>query len=596
MIPPIRPALVALTSILTAATLTAAPTHLVDEHPVAITRIDADTWLVDFGRVSFGNLRLETPADLKGDVRLHLGEAFKNGRIDREPPGTVRYYDVPVSLTGDSPLVAAPPPDPRNTGQTHFQLTHPPAILTPEEWGVIAPFRWVEVEVWPGDLKSEYFVRQSAFSSVWDDDAASFSSSDDTLNRIWDLCRYSIKATTFAGVYVDGDRERIPYEADAYLNQLSHYGTDTDIQTARDTIDHLIKHGTWPTEWPPHMIMMVHADWIRTGDADWSAGRYEALKPLLLTARVGEDGLVQSTAAHIKRGDIVDWPKTERDGFVFTSANTVVNAFHVHTLRLMGELATAIGKPAEAADYFEQAESTLAVFNRTFFDAERGVYRDGIGTDHASLHANLFPLAFGLVPDADRAGVTDYLIYKGMACSVYAAQYLLEALYYNDAGDAAMDLILADNDRSWRHMVNSGTTISWEAWDQKYKPNQDWNHAWGAAPANLIPRFVLGVEPAVAGAKELIIRPHPGPLEYAKGKIPTQQGPVGISWIQQAGRDAFTMSITLPAGVTAQVELPAVGPHQQVYLNNNPVSATRDGARWILDSPLTETVSHLEVK
>ena len=27
-------------------------------------------------------------------------------------------------------------------------------------------------------------------------------------------------------------------------------------------------------------------------------------------------------------------------------------------------------------------------------------------------------------------------------------------------------------------MVESGTTITWEAWDMKCKPNQDWNHAW----------------------------------------------------------------------------------------------------------------------
>lgn len=41
---------------------------------------------------------------------------------------------------------------------------------------------------------------------------------------------------------MDGDRERIPYETGAYLNQLSHYATDTDVQMARDTFDHLI----WP--------------------------------------------------------------------------------------------------------------------------------------------------------------------------------------------------------------------------------------------------------------------------------------------------------------------------------------------------------------
>jgi len=32
----------------------------------------------------------------------------------------------------------------------------------------------------------------------------------------------------------------------------------------------------------------------------------------------------------------------------------------------------------------------------------RGVYRDSEGTDHASLHAKLFPLAFDLVPSEEK--------------------------------------------------------------------------------------------------------------------------------------------------------------------------------------------------
>ena len=77
---------------------------------------------------------------------------------------------------------------------------------------------------------------------------------------------------------MDGDRERIPYEADAYLNQLSHYYTDHDTQMARDTFDHLMKHGTWPSEWAPHMVFMAYADWMHTGDTKWLAARYDALK------------------------------------------------------------------------------------------------------------------------------------------------------------------------------------------------------------------------------------------------------------------------------------------------------------------------------
>ena len=63
----------------------------------------------------------------------------------------------------------------------------------------------------------------------------------------------------------------------------------------------------------------------------------------------------------------------------------------------------------------------------------------------------------------------------------------------------ALSLITAPTDRSWRHMVESGATITWEAWDHKYKPNQDWNHAWGAAPANLLPRYLLGAASATPG-------------------------------------------------------------------------------------------------
>jgi alpha-L-rhamnosidase len=139
----------------------------------------------------------------------------------------------------------------------------------------------------------------------------------------------------------------------------------------------------------------------------------------------------------------------------------------------------------------------------------RGLYRDGEGTDHASLHANLFPLAFGLVPAEHRAHVAQWLGERGMACSVYAAQYLLEGLFENDEAAKALALITAPTDRSWKHMVESGTTITWEAWDQRYKPNQDWNHAWGAAPANLLPRYVLGVRPLTPGWTRAVIRQTP---------------------------------------------------------------------------------------
>jgi alpha-L-rhamnosidase len=568
------------------ATAIAAPVHLVEEAPVSIRRINAEVILVDFGRVAFGNIQLIPPAKTDLPVTLHFGEDFKDGRINRKPPGTVRYAMAETRLNGTGKIIVAPPADARNTQTDH--PTTPPAVLTPSEWGVVLPFRWIEIEGWPGELLPQYIVRKSAYASTWDDNAASFGSSDEMLNRIWELCRYSIKATTFAGVYVDGDRERIPYEADAYLNQLSHYHTDKDIQMARDTFDWLMKHPTWPTEWASHMIFMAHADYRHTGDAKWLSSRYEALKPKLLLERARKDGLLVSTAAQIKKGDIVDWPQGERDGFKFKPVNTVINAFHIRSLQMMAELATVAGKGSDAAKFEAMASKAHAAFQKILFDPAKGAYLDGEGADHHSQHASLFPLAFGLVPDEHVAAVSGFVGKRGMACSVYAAQYLMESLFTNGQDKRALELITAPGDRSWRHMVESGATISWEAWDHKYKPNQDWNHAWGAAPANLLPRYVLGAEALSPGWKQARIRPHTGTLTHAKGKIPTPRGPIEVAW---ENKTSFQMGLELPPGMTARIEVPASPGSKGVSINGEPVPAKRDASHWIVDKDVSGTVS-----
>ncbi|TWU39674.1 family 78 glycoside hydrolase catalytic domain [Novipirellula artificiosorum] len=563
---------------------------LTDQSPVSVKKIDENVTLVDFGKVAFGNVALRVPRSGRGMGKVHFGEKLVDGRVDREPPGTVRY-GVSEFRKGSGEFgtwIVPTPVDVRNTEQAGATRAHPPAVLTPKSWLPVMPFRWVEIEGWEGEFKPEYIVRRAAFASDWNDDASSFECSDETLNRIWELCKYSIKATTFAGVYVDGDRERIPYEADAYLNQLSHYYADDEVEMAAKTFDWLIENGTWPTEWAPHMVFMAHAEWMYSGDLEWLKHRYESLKAKTLMHRSGEDGLVRSAEIDQNRHDIVDWPQKERDGFVFTEINTVVNAFHIEALERMVEMARAIGKSEDAEAFAARAELAKAAFQMTLFDEAAGIYRDGVGTDHSSIHANFFPLAFGLIPQDKLAGVIEWLEQKDMQCSVYAAQYFLDGLFNHGSDQKAIDLMVADGDRSWKHMVNSGTTISWEAWDLKYKPNQDWNHAWGAAPANLLPRCVLGAQPETPGWTNAMIRPCPGGLKYARGRVPTVLGPIEIDWKNES---TFTLTLALPKGMTARVELPAANRTTGVFVDGVSVQAMKTSDRWILKDKITGTVT-----
>jgi hypothetical protein len=69
----------------------AAPVKLVEESPVSVTEPAPGIVLIDFGKVSFGNIEITPPSGATGDFKVHFGEAFADGRINRKPPGTVRY-------------------------------------------------------------------------------------------------------------------------------------------------------------------------------------------------------------------------------------------------------------------------------------------------------------------------------------------------------------------------------------------------------------------------------------------------------------------------------------------------------------------------
>jgi hypothetical protein len=453
------------------------------------------------------------------------------------------------------------------------KLTRADARRMPVDVGPVMPFRYVELDGLPDGTSTEKLakaVTQISVNYPFDDNAASFSCSDEKLNAVWDLCKYSIKATSYAGIFVDGDRERKPYEADAYINGLGWYCCTNDLTLPPLSDRYLIDHPTWPTEWSMFSVLCAWNDYLYTGDLETLRKAYPDLKAKSLRALEREDGLIStanvplavSQSIHLSTDrlrDIVDWPLGERDGYEMKPINTVVNAFHCQALALLSKMAAAIGNKAEATDFQLTADKSRTSLNQRLFDLGTGLYIDGEGSAHSSLHANMFPLAFGLVPAERRAKVVEYVKSRGMACSVYGAQFLMDSLFDNGSGNDAIALVLAPGDRSWRHMVeDTGTTITLEAWDQHYKPNQDWNHAWGAAPANLIPRKVLGVEPAGPGFSEAIIWPRcagkSSTITWARGKVPTAKGPIGVDW--KASAEEFRLTIELPAGTTAQIRLP----------------------------------------
>lgn len=562
--------------------------------PVKVARKAEGHYFIDFGRSAFGTVELTLAgSDAGRKVEVHLGEVPAGDAIDRNPGGSRRYRMMTLTTEqGTRTYRVAITPDKRNTG--------PQAIKMPESIGEVMPFRYCEIVNSPCEIDASS-VRQIAVHYPFDDGASRFTSSSPVLDDVWGLCKYSIKATSFCGVYVDGDRERIPYEGDAYINQLCHYSVDREYTLARYSHEYLITHATWPTEWILHSVLIAWADYLYTGDTDSIAHFYEDLKAKTLLALAREDGLISTQTGLVTRDvlasihlsgnlrDLVDWPHGnilglqggygETDDFEFKPINTVVNAFHYRALVLMGRMAAAIGKGDDAARFAQAAERALRSFNDKLFDKAKGVYVDGEGSTHSALHANMFPLAFGLVPPEHVRSVADFVKSRGMVCSVYGSQYLLEALYEAGEGDFALKLMTdRSTDRSWPHMIyDVGTTITLEDWDNKYKPNQDWNHAWGAAPANIIPRCLMGVQPIEPGFAKVRIRPQVGDLKTGSLDLPTVRGTIHVDFASEPGR-SFVLNVELPGNTEAAVCLPRMGQAEgETLVDGNVVAPTEEG-------------------
>ncbi|MCW3091668.1 MAG: alpha-L-rhamnosidase [Ferruginibacter sp.] len=544
--------------------------------PVLVTKQGNGNYFLDFGKDGFSQLFLHLTSEKNDSIWIEAAEALESAGQVSKAGGNIRYILRALFVKKGTHDYTIEWPE-----NTKRNSRNP--VLMPGYIGEVFPFRYVTIDNFKG-LVDKKSVQRKIIFYPFDDSASYFNSSDTILNTIWDLCRYSIKATSFAGYYVDGDRERLPYEADALINQLSHYTVDAEYSMARRSMAFLLFHPTWPTEWSLQNVPLAWNDYQYTGDDRFLQKYYPELQKKILMPLAGENGLISTTtnkqtndfleSIHMlkdfdgKHGlkDNVDWPqrsdytgnekeyKGETDGYVYSDYNAVINAWYYHSLKLMQKIALTLRKHADATFYEQKAKEVYQSFQQVFRDEQSGLIKDGDTTRHTSLHANMFALAFGLVPANDIPAVTSFIKTRKMACSVYGAQFLLEALY--DAGQAeyALSLLNATTQRSWYNMIRAGSTITMEAWDKVYKPNLDLNHAWGAAPANIIVKKLMGVEPLTAGFETFRIKPQIATLRFAELKTTTIRGVVWVSWKRNVAGDRIEVSI--PGGTTANIVLP----------------------------------------
>jgi alpha-L-rhamnosidase len=415
--------------------------------------------------------------------------------------------------------------------------------------------------------------------------AATFDSSNDMLDAVFDLMQHSALHSA-AYQFVDTPtREKGQFLADAinisYATMAGFLERDLTQQALVEFANSQARY------WPDGRVNAVYPNgdgrrdipdftemypgWVAryfqtTGDRTLLAQLYPVLENIaeyVWSYRNLATGLITDLAggggAYLY--GIIDWPASGRFGYdMATSARTTVNVLAVDVMRSTALAAAALERPADAEAYRERAGQLALAINTRLRRAD-GLYVDGLDANqaqspHVSQHANSYPVAFDVAPREDHASLAAYVASLGMQQGPMTAHRLLQSLSLADRVDDVITRLTDSSGLGWGNVLANGGTFTWESWVPA--GTESYSHGWGAQALVDFTETLLGVQLTSPGAASIAIVVPRTALEWARGSVPTERGPVGVDWRHTAS-EGLSLTVDVPVNVRAVVSLPVDG-------------------------------------
>ena len=572
--------------------------QVVSRAPLSVRRGADGSYVYDFGRTIFGTLEIETdvPGDFEFEMFEKLGET-----LTADNQFSLGYFKGRESIV--KKMVVSLPQ--RNLP---LKTTLPSSIL-----GVI-PFRFVKLVT--DAPESAFTLKQLMLKFNAGKPMTKFHSSNDILNRLWTLSADTIESTSFSGIFVDGNRERQPYEADAYLSALAQHAMYADTTLARNSLAYLAGKPSAIIEWAFLYTSLVREVYMQTGDREFVGTVYENVVSRLFLDKLSNVGLLkvvdqsgnyQLTLQGVSLVPIIDWPPVERVGFATANIgffstvklyteifaryvrgslyrvyglaylsnhqfnkvdslinqlnpiepnNFVVNSFFYNSLLDAAFLANEIGRRHDSKEFTAMAEVVKNTLRLLYYDEKVGLFTDDVDNANASFHSNLIALNFGIA-DASDSTVLEYVEKNKYRASVYSGHFLLNVLFNHGLNIEALQYLTDYHPRSWTAMLHDDETVSTEVWNSSLKPDMDWTHAWGATPGHHIIRNIVGVTGLTPGYGEILVDAPDVSIEFFSAEIATPRGVLRIDLFSKDG------------GKKLAVDCSALSDGTKVFLRND---------------------------
>ncbi|MDJ1433243.1 family 78 glycoside hydrolase catalytic domain [Halostagnicola sp. A-GB9-2] len=534
--------------------------------PVTVTRVDDETYVADFGRIYAGIPEITFKGGTAGHrVDVRAGYRLRGDRMVDEQEGT-QWTDM------------------------HYAYVQRDGDCTFRPFNYLG-VRYLQIDAPGEELDPEQVSLRALHNEVPDEHAATFESSNETVDDVFELARHSTLYGCQEQFIDTPTREKGQFLVDA-LN-ISAVSTRAFGERAltRQAIREFVRshYRYWVAEGRINAVYPngdgkrdipdfteAFPEWVwqyyrMSGDRSILEAAYPVVRAITeyIADHVdAETGLVMNLSGGeggpYEEG-IVDWPPEMRYGYDRDwPARTTINILGANAFAKAAAIAEELECPGgELERYRERRAALESAVQEHLFDGE--LYVDGCGasgrSESRSQHANALALAFGLVPDEAIDRVADHVAEMGMQMGPMMVPWLCEALEAADRTDALVDLLTNPDDDGWANILEQGGTFTWETWHCRdpdlptsERRNRSESHAMGGPVLVSIQRALLGVRLAEREGSHLEIRPPASGLEAASGRVPTERGTVDVSWSREG--ETFDLEVTVPWNATASVVLP----------------------------------------
>lgn len=393
------------------------------------------------------------------------------------------------------------------------------------------------------------------------EEKASFTSSDPTLENIWDVAWRTARLCANETYYDCPYYEQLQYVGDTRIQALISLHVSGDDRLMRNALTLFdqsrlpegLTQSRYPTEIvqmiPPfslYWIDMIHDYYTYRNDPDFIRNFLPGIQSTLTWYEKHLDE--RNILSELGWWSFVDWAdEFERgvpDGAKEKDGSSIHSLQLVYALDRAAALFESFGKDREAAYYRKQANDIRKGVFDTCYDPARKLFADTPKKKQFSQHANVMAILTDAIPRDEQPEMMKKILSDTtlIQCTLYYRFYLIHALK-----KAGMANVYLENIDTWKDMLAQGLTTFPEEADN---PRSDC-HAWSSSPMIEFLATVCGIEPAEPGFRKVRIQPYLGALKEATGTMPHPLGNIQVL-LKRKGSNGITADITLPPGLTGE--------------------------------------------